>query len=133
MRVSKSSIETGHVMELICNDSQRLVTSGEWFIQDGIRKLSSYVFLIALLSYYVGWVFIPALILFIFLGVYQLFIIKLSYKLRRNASQFAEERLGYLREFLMASNSIKMNCLEEIFEDKLRQTRWYKTTLTLVL
>ena len=124
MRVSKSSIETGHVMELICNDSQRLVTSGEWFIQDGIRKLSSYVFLIALLSYYVGWVFIPALILFIFLGVYQLFIIKLSYKLRRNASQFAEERLGYLREFLMASNSIKMNCQEEIFEDKLRQTRW---------
>ena len=124
MRVSKSSIETGHVMELICNDSQRLVTSGEWFIQDGIRKLSSYVFLIALLSYYVGWVFIPALILFIFLGVYQLFIIKLSYKLRRNASQFAEERLGYLREFLMASNSIRMNCQEEIFEDKLRQTRW---------
>ena len=124
MRVSKSSIETGHVMELICNDSQRLVTSGEWFIQDGIRKLSSYVFLIALLSYYIGWVFIPALILFIFLGVYQLFIIKLSYKLRRNASQFAEERLGYLREFLMASNSIRMNCQEEIFEDKLRQTRW---------
>ena len=124
MRVSKSSIETGHVMELICNDSQRLVTSGEWFIQDGIRKLSSYVFLIALLSYYVGWVFTPALILFIFLGVYQLFIIKLSYKLRRNASQFADERLGYLREFLMASNSIRMNCLEEIFEDKLRQTRW---------
>ena len=124
MRVSKSSIETGHVMELICNDSQRLVTSGEWFIQDGIRKLCSYVFLIALLSYYIGWVFIPALILFIFLGVYQLFIIKLSYKLRRNASQFAEERLGYLREFLMASNSIRMNCQEEIFEDKLRQTRW---------
>ena len=124
MRVSKSSIETGHVMELICNDSQRLVTSGEWFIQDGIRKLSSYVFLIALLSYYIGWVFIPALILFIFLGVYQLFIIKLSYKLRRNASQFSEERLGYLREFLMASNSIRMNCQEEIFEDKLRQTRW---------
>ena len=124
MRVSKSSIQTGHVMELICNDSQRLVTSGEWFIQNGIRKLSSYVFLIALLSYYVGWVFIPALILFIFLGVYQLFIIKLSYKLRRNASQFAEERLGYLREFLMASNFIKMNCLEKIFEEKLRQTRW---------
>ena len=124
MRVSKSSIQTGHVMELICNDSQRLVTSGEWFIQNGIRKLSSYVFLIALLSYYIGWVFIPALILFIFLGVYQLFIIKLSYKLRRNASQFAEERLGYLREFLMASNFIKMNCLEKIFEEKLRQTRW---------
>ena len=124
MRVSKSSIQTGHVMELICNDSQRLVTSGEWFIQNGIRKLSSYVFLIALLSYYVEWVFTPALILFIFLGVYQLFIIKLSYKLRRNASQFADERLGYLRELLMGSNSIKMNCLEEIFEDKLRQTRW---------
>ena len=124
MRVSKSSIQTGHVMELICNDSQRLVTSGEWFIQNGIRKLSSYVFLIALLSYYVGWVFIPALILFIFLGVYQFLIIKVSYKLRRNASQFAEERLGYLREFLMASNSIRMNCQEEIFEDKLRQTRW---------
>ena len=111
-------------MELICNDSQRLVTSGEWFIQDVIRRLSCYVFLIAWLSYYIGWVFIPALILFIFLGVYQLFIIKLSYKLRRNASQFADERLGYLREFLMASNSIRMNCQEEIFEDKLRQTRW---------
>ena len=124
MRVSKSSIETGHVMELICNDSQRLVTSGEWFIQEGIRKLFSCALVIAWLSYYVGWVFIPALILFIFLGVYQLFIIKLSYKLRRNASQFAEERLGYLREFLMASNSIRMNCQEEIFEDKLRQTRW---------
>ena len=124
MRVSKSSIQTGHVMELICNNSQRLVTSGEWFIQNGIRKLSSYVFLIALLSYYVGWVFIPALILFIFLGVYQFLIIKVSYKLRRNASQFAEERLGYLREFLMASNFIKMNCLEKIFEEKLRQTRW---------
>ena len=124
MRVSKSSIETGLVMELICNDSQRLVTSGEWFIQNGIRELSSYLFLIALLSYYVVWVFIPALILFIFLGVYQFFIIKPNYKLRRNASQLADQRLGYLREFLMASNSIKMNCLEEMFEDKLRQIRW---------
>ena len=124
MYVSKSSIETGHVMELICNDSQRLVTSGEWFIQDGIRKLTNYVFIIALLFYYVGWAFIPALILFIFLGVYLFVIVKLNYKLRRNASQFADERLGYLREFLMASNSIRMNCLEEIFEEKLRQTRW---------
>ena len=124
MCVSKSSIETGHVMELICNDSQRLVTSGEWFIQDGIRKLTNYVFIIALLSYYVGWKFIPALVLFIFLGVYLFVIVKLSYKLRRKASQFADERLGYLREFLMANNSIRMNCLEEIFEEKLRQTRW---------
>ena len=122
--MSKLSIKTGHVMELICNDSQRLVTSGEWFIQDGIRKLFSCALVIAWLSYYIGWAVIPALFLFIFLGIYQFFIVKLGYKLRRKASQFADERLGYLREFLIASNFIKMNCLEEIFEEKLRQTRW---------
>lgn len=121
--MSKTSLDTGHVMELICDDSQRLATSGEWFIQNAIRALLSSMCAIAWLTYFVGWVSLPELLFFAFLGLYRLIMTNVDYKLRKNASKFADKRLGYLRELLMAINTIKMNCMEDIFEEKVQHTR----------
>ena len=121
--MSKTSLDTGHVMELICDDSQRLATSGEWFIQNAFRALLCSMCAIAWLNYFVGWVSLPGLLFFVFLGLYRLFMVKVDYKLQKNASEFADRRLGYLRELLTAINTIKMNCMEDIFEEKVQHTR----------
>ena len=122
--MSKTSLDTGHVMELICNDSQRLVTGAEYFIQNAIFTLISSVCAIAWLFYFVNWVFLPELLFFFLLGLYRFFITKVDYKQRKKASEFADGRLGYLRELFTAINSIKLNCMEDIFEEKVQRTRW---------
>ena len=124
LRVSKTSLDTGHVLELLCNDSQRLVTGGEYFIQNAIRVLLRSMCAIAWLIYFVNWVFLPGLLFYIFLGLYRFFLTKFDYKQRKKASEFADERLGYLRELFMAMNSIKLNCMEKVFEEKVQHTRW---------
>ena len=111
-------------MELICNDSQRLAIGGEFFIQDTIRLLIRSVCAIAWLFYFVNWVFLPELLFFVLLGLYRFFMTKVDYKQRKKASEFADERLGYLRELFTAINSIRLNCMEDIFEEKIQRTRW---------
>jgi hypothetical protein len=44
---------------------------------------------------------------------------------RKKASQLSEKRLGYLREVLMIIHSVKMNCLEHVYEEKIQRTRLY--------
>ena len=111
-------------MELICNDSQRLVTGAEYFIQNAIRVLISSVCAIAWLFYFVNWVFLPELLFFVLLGLYRLFMTNVEYNQRKIASEFADERLGYLRELFTAINSVKLNCMEDVFEEKIQRTRW---------
>ena len=116
--MSKTAISAGHVMELLCDDSQRLFTSGEWFIQNAISHFLLSACAIGWLFYFVGWQVVPGLLFLILLGIYRSLIAKVDYKLRKNTLQLADERLGYLREILTGIQSIKLNCFEEILQKK---------------
>ena len=111
-------------MELISDDSQRLVTSGEWFIQDIVRRILSCICAFIWLFYFVGWQVAPGSLLLISLGFYRFLVVNIDYKLRTGTSRLADKRLGYIREMLTGIHSVKMNCLEEIYEQKIRHTRW---------
>jgi ABC-type multidrug transport system fused ATPase/permease subunit len=118
------SIETGQVMELVCNDSQRLVTSGEWFIPMGLRHCLSSASLIAWLLYFIGWQIIPGTIFLVALVIMRILFNNADYDLRKRASELSDKRLGYIRESLTAIHSVKVNCWETIFEEKIQKTRW---------
>lgn len=117
-------MDVGIVMELVCDDSQRLATSGEWFIQSGVRYFLSCLCAMCWLFYFVGWKIIPVVLLFVSVGLYRFFIAKVDYSFRRKASRLAEERVGCVREILTSIHSIRMNCLEDIFEEKIQRIRW---------
>ena len=117
------SIESGQVMELICNDSQRLVSSGEWYIPMAFCYCSSSASFIAWLLYFIGWKIIPGTIFLIALVVVRMLFSKFDYKLRKKASELSDKRLGYIRESLTVMYSVKVNCWERIFEEKIHKTR----------
>ncbi|CAB4002045.1 multidrug resistance-associated 4-like [Paramuricea clavata] len=90
-----------------------------------------------LLLYFVGWKFLPGLGVFTILALFRLCMTKIDINYRKKASQFAEKRLGYLREVLTIIHSVKLNCLEHVYEKKIRRTRWqeikYKAKRWIIL
>ena len=111
-------------MELICNDSQRLVTSGEWFIPMALRHCLSSASIIAWLLYFIGWQIITGTTFLVFLVVLRMIFRKVDYDLREKASDLSNKRLGFIRESLTIIHSIKVNCWERIFEEKIQKSRW---------
>ena len=122
--MSKISLLAGHVMELVCDDSQRLATSGKWFIHNVVTNLILCLCAMGWLFYFVGWQVLPGSFFLICLALYQFLVSKVDYKLRKSASQLADKRLGFLREIIANIHSIKLNCMEEISDEKVRKTRW---------
>jgi ABC-type multidrug transport system fused ATPase/permease subunit len=119
------SMNAGEVMELVCDDSQRLATMGDQFLPTLIRQSAKLIVYIVWLLYSVGWKFLPGLGVFTVLAIFRLCMTNIDIKYRRKASQLSEKRLGYLREVLTIINSVKLNCLEHIYEEKIQGTRWY--------
>ena len=124
LRLSKVSLDSGHVMELVCNDSQRLFTSAEWFIPYAIRHALYSACVIVWLLYFIGWQIIPGSVFLLALGVLRMFLNNFDYKLRKNASQLSDKRLGVIREALTVIRSVKLNCWETIYTEKIEKTRW---------
>ena len=118
------AINSGHVMELICNDSQRLLTSGEWYIPVALRHVLCIGNTIAWLFYFIGWQILPGALFLVMLVVLRMLLSNVDYDLRKKASELSEERLGYIRESLTVIHSVKVNCWEKIFEEKIQKTRW---------
>ena len=124
LRLSKMSIDSGHVMELVCNDSQRIIfTSAEWFIPYAIRHILYIACVIAWLLYFIGWYVIPGALFLLALSVIR-GLLKVDYQLRQGSSRLSDKRLGAIRETLSSVRSLKLNCWEEIYEEKIRKTRW---------
>ncbi len=117
-------IDSGLVMELICNDSQRILMGGEWFIPFGIRHILAIANIIAWLLYLIGWQVLPGSIFLVGLVVLRMSCNAVDFGLRKKASELSDKRLGYIRELLTVIYSVKVNCWERTFEDKIHNTRW---------
>ena len=118
------SLSSGHLMELVCNDSHRLITNSTWYIPYAIRHLSMATCAVAWLLYFIGWQIIPGVLFLLALGVLRLLLHDYDYKLRARASHLSEKRLGNIRETLTAMRCVKLNCWETIYEEKIQKSRW---------
>lgn len=125
LRCSKMSMNAGEVMELVCDDTHRLATMGDQFLPNLVRQSAKVIVYITWLLCFVGWKFIPGLCVFTILALFRLCMTNIDIKFRKKASQLAEKRLGYLREVLTIIHSVKLNCLEHIYEEKIQRTRWW--------
>ncbi|XP_028403057.1 multidrug resistance-associated protein 4-like isoform X3 [Dendronephthya gigantea] len=124
LKCSKTMISVGEVMELICNDTQRLVMMADRSLPYMIRKLIIAFIYTCWLSMYLGWKVIPGLFVFVLLTALRVLVTDIDVRLRQNASDVAERRLGYLQEFLTSVISTRLNCFEYIHESKIKLTRW---------
>lgn len=112
-------------MELVCNDTQRFATTSEFFVPYGLRRAVQGTIFICWLFMLIGWKMFLGIIALVLLAMFRFFIATVDVDLRRDASKFAEIRLGYLRQLLTSILSVKLNCLENIYEKKINHTRWY--------
>ena len=110
-------------MELVSGDSLRLVNSAEYFLQNGVVQILESVSMFAWLVYFVGWQAVLGSILFVAIGLLRLVVSKVDYKLRKDASLFADQRLGYLREILTTIRAIKLTSWEKLYEEKVKSIR----------
>lgn len=124
LKCSKMTINTGEVMELICNDTQQLITMVDRYLPYLIRRSINVVIFISWLLLLLGWKIIPGLLVVFLLSLFRIFITEIDANLRRNASHVAGKRLGYIREVLRTIHFVKLNCLEHIYDNKIKNTRW---------
>ena len=113
-------MDSRHVIELVCN----IFTSAEWFIPYAIHHVLHSACVIAWLFYFIGWQVIPGAFFLLALGGIRGLLNKVDYQLRMRASQLSDKRLGDIRETLTIIRSLKLNCWEEIHEERIRKTRW---------
>ena len=94
LRLSKISLDNGHVMELVCNDSQRIIfTSAEWFIPYAIHHALFSACVIGWLLYFIGWQIIPGALFLLVFAVIRVLLNKFDFKLRKSASELSDQRL----------------------------------------
>jgi hypothetical protein len=117
-------MNAGEVMELVCDDTLRLITMGDQFLPNMVRQIGKAIVYIIWLFYFVSWKFVPGLGVFTILALFRLCMTNMDVNYRKKASQLSEKRLGYLREVLMIIHSVKLNCLEHVYEEKIQRTRW---------
>ena len=116
-------VHPGHVMELVSDDSQKLVTSAEYFLQNGIVQILESLSMFGWLVFFVGWQAIAGSMFFVVIGLLRLLVTATDYKFRKEASLFADQRLGCLREILAAIRSIKLNAWGKLMEEKVKKIR----------
>ena len=108
-------VNSGHVMELVSEDSLRLVNSAEYFLQNGIVQILESLSMFAWLAYFVGWQAFAGSILFDAIGLLRLAVSKVDYKLRIF--------IIYLREILTTIRAIKLTSWEKLYEEKVKSVR----------
>ncbi|XP_028400456.1 multidrug resistance-associated protein 4-like [Dendronephthya gigantea] len=124
LKCSKTTLNPGKVLELICNDTQRLALMADRSILYLFRKSMAAFLYTCWLFLVLGWKIIPGLLVSIFLAIIRISIAKSDVKLRQSASEVGENRLSYLREFLTIILTVKLNGLEHIYRSKIQATRW---------
>jgi ABC-type multidrug transport system fused ATPase/permease subunit len=117
-------MNAGEVMELVCDDTNRLATMGDQFLPNLVRQSAKAIIYIIWLLYLVGWKILPGLGVFAVVALFRACMTDIDIKYRRKASQLSEKRLDYLREVLRIINSVKLSCLEHVYEGKIQRTRW---------
>ena len=80
--------------------------------------------MLAWLLYFIGLSCIPSVLFLMVLATSRLILNGYDYQLRRKASQFSAKRLGIIRDTLTAIYTLKLNCWEKIYEEKIQKTRW---------
>ena len=125
LKCSQTTSNPGKVLELVCNDTQRLALMADRSFPFLFRKLMAAFLYACWLLLFLGWKIIPGLLISVFLLLLRISMAKTDVKLRRSASEVAENRLRYLREFLTIIPTVKLNCLEDIYRRKIQSTRWY--------
>ena len=110
-------------MELISDDSQKLVTCSEWLLPDAVVNILESLSMFGWLVYFVGWQAVVGSLLYVVIGLFRTLLVKVDYRLRKDASHLADQRLGHLREIIAGIRSIKLNTWEEVLEEKVRNVR----------
>ena len=62
-------MNAGEVMELVCNDTYRLITMGDQFLPNVVRQTAKAIVYIVWLLYFVSWKFVPGLGVFTILAL----------------------------------------------------------------
>ena len=126
LRLSKPGLlkfTTGHVIDLISNDVQRLEEDTvKWIFLDAFSSLKL-VMVMVLLVYFIGWqalmgVFFPCLLVPYFAGLSYV-----SSELRLRTAAVSDQRISLMNQVVSGIRAIKAHAWEDEYREKIKYTR----------
>ena len=113
---------TGHVIDLVSNDVQRMEKAPTWFFHM-VTLTFDITVVTCLVAYLIGWQAIMGIIFLLFVIPYLILLSSASAKLRRRTAAVSDRRISFLNEAVFGIRAIKTHAWEDDYRDKIKQTR----------
>ena len=113
---------TGHVIDLVSNDVQRMEQAPIWFFHM-VTLTFDITVVTCLVVYLIGWQALMGIIFLLFVIPYLILLSSASAKLRRRTAAVSDKRISFLNEAVFGIRAIKTHAWEDEYRDKIKQTR----------
>lgn len=114
---------TGHVIDLISNDVQRIEGQAAKFFFTGIFPIFELVMAAVLLVYFIGWQAIFGILSLCFLVPYFAGLSYIGAVLRLRTAGVSDRRISLMNEVISGIRAIKTHAWEYEYRKKIKHTR----------
>ena len=114
---------TGHVIDLISNDVQRLEEEAvKLFFLAGFTFLELVVVTVVV-AYFIGWQALMGVIFLVCLAPYFVLLSSAGSALRLQTAEVSDQRLSLMSQVVSGIRAIKTNAWEDEYQEKIKTTR----------
>ena len=113
---------TGHVIDLVSNDVQRMEEASLW-IAHVIPLTIDITVATCLVVYLIGWQAIMGVLFQLFLIPYLILFSSTSAQLRLRTAAVSDQRISFITEAVSGIRAIKTHAWEDEYRDRIKNTR----------
>ena len=113
---------TGHVIDLVSNDVQRMEEAPLW-IAHVVPLTSDIAIATCLVVYLIGWQALMGVLFLIFLIPYLILLSSTSAQLRLRAAKVSDQRISTINEAVCGIRAIKTHAWDYEYRDEIKTTR----------
>ena len=115
-------ITTGHVIDLVSNDVQRMEEAPQW-IAHVVPLLSDVMVATSLVVYLIGWQALMGVLFLLFLIPYLVLLSSASAQLRLRTADVSDQRISIINEAVCGIRAIKTHAWETEHRDEIKTIR----------
>ena len=113
---------TGHVIDLVSNDVQRMEEAPLWF-SHVVPFCLDITVVTCLVVYLIGWQALMGVLFLLFLIPYLILLSYTSAELRLRTADVSDQRISFMNEAVSGIRAIKTHAWEDEYRDKIKNTR----------
>ncbi|KAL9956611.1 hypothetical protein ACROYT_G038110 [Oculina patagonica] len=113
---------TGHVIDLVSNDVQRMEEAPMW-ISHMVPTIFDFTVGTSLVVYLIGWQAIMGVLFLLFLIPYLILLSSTGAELRLRTADVSDQRISFMNEAVSGIRAIKTHAWEDEYRDRIKTTR----------